>query len=75
MKISIDRATLLKAVGQAQSVVERLNTMPILANVLIEAEGGDIIDKVPHHEYYTSKYRLSSKKMNIYSWSFFFNVE
>ena len=42
MKISIERATLLKAVGQAQSVVERRNTIPILANVLIEADGGDV---------------------------------
>jgi DNA polymerase III subunit beta len=40
MKISIERGTLLKALGQAQSVVERRNTIPILANVLIEAEGG-----------------------------------
>ncbi|MCC6002068.1 MAG: DNA polymerase III subunit beta [Pararhodobacter sp.] len=39
MKLSIERATLLKAVAQAQSVVERRNTIPILANVLIEAEG------------------------------------
>lgn len=39
MKLSIERATLLKAAGQAQSVVERRNTIPILANVLIEAEG------------------------------------
>lgn len=39
MKISMERAALLKAVGQAQSVVERRNTIPILANVLIEAEG------------------------------------
>jgi DNA polymerase-3 subunit beta len=39
MKISIERATLLRAVAQAQSVVERRNTIPILANVLIEAEG------------------------------------
>ena len=39
MKISIERGTLLKALGQAQSVVERRNTIPILANVLIEAEG------------------------------------
>ncbi|RVV97942.1 DNA polymerase III subunit beta [Mesobaculum littorinae] len=39
MKISIERGTLLKAVSQAQSVVERRNTIPILANVLIEAEG------------------------------------
>ena len=42
MKISIERAALLKAVGQAQSVVERRNTIPILANVLIEAEGNDV---------------------------------
>ncbi|WP_343080524.1 DNA polymerase III subunit beta [Ostreiculturibacter nitratireducens] len=42
MKISIERAALLKAVGQAQSVVERRNTIPILANVLIEAEGDKV---------------------------------
>jgi DNA polymerase-3 subunit beta len=42
MKISIERAALLKAVGQAQSVVERRNTIPILANVLIEAEGSNV---------------------------------
>ena len=39
MKISMERPKLLKALGQAQSVVERRNTIPILANVLIEAEG------------------------------------
>ncbi len=42
MKFSIERATLLKAVAQAQSVVERRNTIPILANVLIEAEGDTV---------------------------------
>jgi len=42
MKISIERGTLLKAVGQAQSVVERRNTIPILANVLIEADGNQV---------------------------------
>ena len=42
MKISIERGTLLKALGQAQSVVERRNTIPILANVLIEAEGSQV---------------------------------
>lgn len=58
MKISIERATLLKALGQAQSVVERRNTIPILANVLIEAEGStvsfratdldiEVVDKAP----------------------------
>ena len=37
MKFSIERAVLVKAVSQAQSVVERRNTIPILANVLMEA--------------------------------------
>ena len=42
MKFSIERSALLKAVAQAQSVVERRNTIPILANVLIEAEGDTV---------------------------------
>ena len=42
MKISIERSALLRAIGQAQSVVERRNTIPILANVLIEAEGNTV---------------------------------
>jgi len=42
MKLSIERSTLLKAVSQAQSVVERRNTIPILANVLIEADGDSV---------------------------------
>lgn len=39
MKVNIERSDLLKAMSRAQSVVERRNTIPILANVLIEAEG------------------------------------
>jgi len=42
MKFSIERGALLRAVAQAQSVVERRNTIPILANVLIEAEGDTV---------------------------------
>ena len=42
MKFSIERGALLKAVGQAQSVVERRNTIPILANVLIEADANSV---------------------------------
>lgn len=42
MKFSIERGTLLKALAQAQSVVERRNIIPILANVLIEAEGNQV---------------------------------
>ncbi|WP_208348015.1 DNA polymerase III subunit beta [Pseudaestuariivita rosea] len=58
MKVSIERAALLKAVSQAQSVVERRNTIPILANVLIEAADDtvtfratdldiEVVDKAP----------------------------
>ena len=58
MRLSIERGALLKAVAQAQSVVERRNTIPILANVLIEAEGNtvqfratdldiEVVDKAP----------------------------
>ncbi len=58
MKASIERSALLKAMSRAQSVVERRNTIPILANVLIEAEGEtvnfratdldiEVIDKSP----------------------------
>ncbi|MEM8699650.1 MAG: DNA polymerase III subunit beta, partial [Pseudomonadota bacterium] len=42
MKVSIERAQLLKAMSRAQGVVERKNTIPILANVLLEAEGSEV---------------------------------
>ena len=42
MKLTIERATLLKALGHVQSVVERRNTIPILANVLLSAGGGQV---------------------------------
>ena len=38
MKLSIERAVLLKALGPIQSVVERRGTIPILANVKFDAE-------------------------------------
>ena len=37
MKLTIERAALLKALAHVQSVVERRNTIPILSNVLMEA--------------------------------------
>lgn len=40
MKLTIDRAALLRALNHVQSVVERRNTIPILANVLLRAEDG-----------------------------------
>lgn len=40
MKVTIERSALVKALGHVQSVVERRNTIPILSNVLLQAEGG-----------------------------------
>jgi DNA polymerase-3 subunit beta len=42
MKLTIERAALLKALAHAQSVVERRNTIPILSNVLLEAAPGGL---------------------------------
>ena len=39
MKLVVERAALLKALGHVQSVVERRNTIPILSNVLLSADG------------------------------------
>ena len=39
MKLTIERAVLLTALSHVQSVVERRNTIPILSNVLLEADG------------------------------------
>ena len=58
MKVRIERANLLKALNHVHRVVERRNTIPILANVLIRAEGDqlslkatdldmDVVDTVP----------------------------
>src|SRR5260370_14551416 len=40
MKLTIERAALLRALGHVQSVVERRNTIPILSNVMLRAEKG-----------------------------------
>ena len=37
MKLTIERAAFLKALGHVQSVVERRTTIPILSNVLLRA--------------------------------------
>jgi DNA polymerase-3 subunit beta len=42
MKLTIERAALLKALAHVQSVVERRNTIPILSNVLISAQKGKL---------------------------------
>jgi len=38
MKVTVERADLLKSLGHVHRVVERRNTIPILANVLVKAE-------------------------------------
>ena len=58
MKLTIERAALLKALGHVQSVVERRTTIPILSNVLLWTEGStlslsatdmdlEIVERVP----------------------------
>jgi DNA polymerase III subunit beta len=58
MKLTIERAALLKGLGHVQSVVERRTTIPILSNVLLQAEPGrlalsatdmdlEIVERVP----------------------------
>jgi DNA polymerase-3 subunit beta len=42
MKLTIERAALLKALSHVQSVVERRTTIPILSNVLLRAEAGSL---------------------------------
>ncbi|MFN3230828.1 MAG: DNA polymerase III subunit beta [Alphaproteobacteria bacterium] len=42
MKLTIERAALLRSLGHVQSVVERRNTIPILSNVLLEAADGSL---------------------------------
>ena len=42
MKVTIERNSLLKTLGHVQSVVERRNTIPILSNVMMEADGDTV---------------------------------
>src|SRR5262249_45597155 len=42
MKVTVERAQLLKSLSHVHRVVERRNTIPILANVLIRGERGKL---------------------------------
>ena len=42
MKVTVERAELLKSLGHVHRVVERRNTIPILANVLVRADGAKL---------------------------------
>ncbi|GAN71395.1 DNA polymerase III subunit beta [Acetobacter syzygii] len=50
MKFSAERATLLKALAHIQSVAEKRNTIPILANVLMQAANGQLCLKATDME-------------------------
>ena len=45
MKVTLERAALLKALGHVYRIVERRNTIPILSNVLVRAENGTLVLK------------------------------
>ncbi len=45
MKVTIERAALLRALGHVHRVVERRTTIPILANVLLDARDGTLLLK------------------------------
>jgi DNA polymerase III subunit beta len=45
MKVTLERATLLKSLGHVHRVVERRNTIPILSNVLLRAEDMSLLLK------------------------------
>jgi len=45
MKVTLERAALLKSLGHVHRVVERRNTIPILANVLLQAANGQLVLK------------------------------
>ncbi|MEL6686637.1 MAG: DNA polymerase III subunit beta [Pseudomonadota bacterium] len=42
MKLTLERSALLKGLSHVQSVVERRNTIPILSNVLMGGDGGQL---------------------------------
>jgi len=42
MKLTIERSTLLSSLNHVQSVVERRNTIPVLSNILLNAENGTL---------------------------------
>lgn len=45
MRVTLERSNLLKSLNHVQRVVERRNTIPILSNVLLKADGGSLMLK------------------------------
>ncbi len=42
MKVTVEKAALLKSLGHVHRVVERRNTIPILSNILLKAADGSL---------------------------------
>ena len=42
MRVTLERSNLLKSLNHVHRVVERRNTIPILSNVLLKAEGATL---------------------------------
>jgi DNA polymerase-3 subunit beta len=42
MRVTLERSNLLKSLAHVHRVVERRNTIPILSNILIRADGGEL---------------------------------
>jgi DNA polymerase-3 subunit beta len=42
MRVVLERSNLIRSLGHVHRVVERRNTIPILSNVLLSAEGGSL---------------------------------
>ena len=43
MKFTVEKSSLFKSLSHVQSIVEKKNTLPILSNILIEAQNNSLI--------------------------------
>lgn len=74
MKIEIEKKDLLNLIGKTQNIVEKRNTMPILVNILLEAESDhlkvfatdlevSLTDQVKGHVQQPGRVAVSAKKL------------
>ena len=74
MKVEIEKKLLLNLIGPTQNIVEKRNTMPILVNILLEAEGTQLkvfatdlevslTDQVESQVLQAGKVAVSAKKL------------
>ena len=43
MKFTVEKSSLFKSLSHVQSIVEKKNTLPILSNILIEAQNNSLV--------------------------------